>query len=73
MTNASFSWRYRDWVIDAFNADMPYDQFLTEQLAGDEVKDTSARSQIAASFLRLGIYESNAADHRKPAMPISTT
>jgi Protein of unknown function (DUF1553)/Protein of unknown function (DUF1549)/Planctomycete cytochrome C len=52
-----------DWVIDAFNADMPYDQFLTEQLAGDEVKNTTLRSHIATSFLRLGTYESNAADH----------
>ncbi len=60
----TWSWRYRDWVIDAFNADMPYDRFLIEQLAGDEVKDTDARSQLATSFLRLGTYESNAADHR---------
>ena len=60
----TWSWRYRDWVIDAFNADMPYDRFLTEQLAGDEVKDADERSQFATSFLRLGTYESNAADHR---------
>lgn len=33
------SWRYRDYVIRAFNADMPYDQFVTEQLAGDELVD----------------------------------
>ncbi len=32
----AWSWRYRDWVIDALNADMPYDRFLTEQLAGDD-------------------------------------
>ena len=31
----SYAWRYRDYVIDAFNKDKPYDQFLTEQLAGD--------------------------------------
>jgi hypothetical protein len=60
----AWSWRYRDWVIDAFNSDMPYDRFLTEQLAGDEVKDPDARSQFATSFLRLGTYESNAADLR---------
>ena len=28
-------WRYRDWVIDAFNADLPYDRFTIEQIAGD--------------------------------------
>ena len=32
-------WRYRDWVIRAFNADLPYDRFLREQLAGDELVD----------------------------------
>ena len=32
-------WRYRDWVIQAFNGDMPYDQFLVDQLAGDELVD----------------------------------
>ncbi len=35
----SASWRYRDWVIRAFNADMPYDRFLREQIAGDELAD----------------------------------
>lgn len=35
----SASWRYRDWVIRAFNADMPYDRFLREQIAGDELSD----------------------------------
>ena len=40
-------WKYRDWVIDAFNADMPYDQFVREQLAGDEIPARTARSVIA--------------------------
>lgn len=57
-----FAWRYRDWVIDAFNSDMAYDQFLAEQLAGDEVKGSNARSQIGATFLRLGPFETNASD-----------
>ena len=30
-------WRYRDWVINALNSDMPYDKFVTDQLAGDEI------------------------------------
>ncbi len=44
------AWRYRDWVIDAFNSDMPYDQFVTQQLAGDEMKDRSEASVIATGF-----------------------
>ncbi len=56
-------WRYRDWVIDAFNADLPFDRFLTEQLAGDELIDWRAapaftpevrRLLIATGFLRVG-------------------
>jgi hypothetical protein len=36
------AWRYRDWVVDALNADLPYDRFLIEQLAGDEVDGSDA-------------------------------
>jgi hypothetical protein len=36
-TERPWAWQYRDYVIDAFNSDLPYDQFLTEQLAGDEL------------------------------------
>jgi len=55
-------WRYRDYVIDAFNSDLPYDRFLTEQIAGDELvewrnaqtyNDVIRRSLIATGFLRL--------------------
>ena len=38
-------WRYRDYVIDSFNADKPYDQFIREQLAGDELGRSSRRKQ----------------------------
>ena len=48
--------RYRDWVIAAFNDDLPYDRFVTEQLAGDEVADRSERTVIATGFLRLGTW-----------------
>jgi cytochrome c553 len=52
------AWRYRDWVIDAFNADKPYDRFLTEQIAGDllPAKDDAERAQllIATGFLAFG-------------------
>ena len=51
------SWRYRDYVIDSFNQDKPYDRFLTEQLAGDEIDDSDAQTQIATTFLRLGTWD----------------
>jgi hypothetical protein len=45
-------WRYRDWVIKAFNADMPYDRFLTEQIAGDLVPGATDEQYIATAFHR---------------------
>jgi hypothetical protein len=56
------AWRYRDYVIDAFNRDKPYDRFVTEQLAGDEVEGSSAETQIATTFLRLGTWDDEPAD-----------
>ena len=46
------AWRYRDWVINALNADMPFDRFTMEQLAGDLLPDRSTSTQIATGFLR---------------------
>lgn len=45
-------WRYRDWLIRAFNADMPYDRFLTEQLAGDLLPNPTEDQLIATAFHR---------------------
>ena len=45
-------WYYRDWVIDAFNADMPYDQFLIEQFAGDLLPGATQSQRVATGFLR---------------------
>lgn len=45
-------WRYRDWLIRAFNEDMPYDQFLTEQLAGDLLPHPSDAQYVATAFHR---------------------
>lgn len=55
-------WRYRDYVINAFNQDKPYDRFVTEQLAGDEMEGSTAEMQIATTFLRLGPWDDEPAD-----------
>jgi hypothetical protein len=60
------AWRYRDYVIDAFNSDKPYDRFVMEQLAGDEMvfssddKEDRQEAQVAAGFHRLGPIRRNA-------------
>lgn len=51
-TGRPFAWRYRQWVIDALNADMPFDQFTVEQLAGDLLKNSSAEQKAATGFHR---------------------
>ncbi|MEE8147529.1 MAG: DUF1549 domain-containing protein, partial [Longimicrobiales bacterium] len=47
-------WRYRDYVVESFNEDKPYDEFIREQIAGDEYKPGSDEAMIATGFLRLG-------------------
>ena len=50
------AWKYRDWVVDAINSDKPFDRFLREQIAGDELPDRSESTVIATGFLRLGTW-----------------
>jgi hypothetical protein len=55
-------WRYRDYVIRSFNADKPYDRFLLEQLAGDELPDASTETVTALGYYRLGPWDDEPAD-----------
>jgi hypothetical protein len=48
------AWRYRDSVVNSLNADKPYDRFLIEQIAGDEVDPDSFEMRLATGFLRAG-------------------
>jgi hypothetical protein len=57
-----FVWRYRDYVIGALNTDRPYDQFLREQLAGDELPQVRAETLVATTFARLGHWDDEPAD-----------
>ncbi|MFT7639685.1 MAG: hypothetical protein ACI9G1_001422 [Pirellulaceae bacterium] len=50
--NARIIWPYRDWVIDAFNRDLPFDEFTTEQIAGDLLAQPSLAQLVATGFHR---------------------
>ena len=56
------AWRYRDYVIRSLNEDKPYNLFVQEQLAGDELFPNDVDAQIATGFLTHGIYEWNSRD-----------
>ncbi len=56
------AWPYRDYVIASFNADKPYDQFVREQLAGDEIAPDKPEVLVATSYLRNPVYEWNQRD-----------
>ena len=59
-THRRDAWRYRDYVIRAFNTDEPYDRFVTEQLAGDEIGAGEEEAMVASGFNRLGPLRKNA-------------
>lgn len=68
------AWRYRDYVVESFKKDKPYDQFLKEQIAGDLVKFTDKRDQaekiVATGFLAIGSKGHNNRDRRQFAMDL---
>jgi hypothetical protein len=51
------AWRYRDYVVRAFNTDLPYDRFAREQIAGDELDPKNPETVVATGFLRMGPWE----------------
>jgi len=51
------AWRYRDYVIRSFNRDKPYDRFIREQIAGDELDPDNSECLVATGFLRMGPWE----------------
>lgn len=57
------AWKYRNWVIQSLNDDLPYDKFIRWQLAGDELAPDNQVARIATGFLRLAPEESNGADY----------
>lgn len=57
-------WRYRDYVIRSFNDDKPYDQFISEQIAGDQIDPDNPDARVATAFWRLYLYEYNQRDVR---------
>lgn len=61
------AWRYRDYVVRAFNADMPYDRFVREQVAGDEIAPADPEKLVAVGFLRMGPWELTAMEVPKVA------
>jgi mono/diheme cytochrome c family protein len=63
----SNAWRYRDYVIRSFNADKPYDRFVIEQIAGDELRPRDPEMKVAVGFLRMGPWE-----HTGMAVPKET-
>ena len=58
----NFAWRYRDWVVKAFNADKPFADFVREQIAGDEITPYSDDNLVATGFLAAARLSSNEED-----------
>ena len=56
------AWRYRDYVVRAYNTDKPYNRFVLEQLAGDELAEVTPESIAATGYYRLGVWDDEPAD-----------
>src|SRR5438309_902759 len=63
--DATEAWRYRDWVVNAFNRDLPYDQFVRDQVAGDVLPGRGTDGVIATGLLAIGNWGGGDADKEK--------
>ena len=64
-TGKPFAWRFRDYVVKSFNDDKPFDRFIREQLAGDEIDRDNIEAIVATGFYRLGIWDDEPADPKQ--------
>lgn len=71
-TDRPQAYRYRDYLVQAFNRDKPYDQFIKEQLAGDEYAPNSDEAMTATGFLRLGTSGGNRQDQLDDLLSTTT-
>ncbi len=62
------AWRYRDWVVDALNDDMPYDRFARMQIAGDCMPESGREGVIASGFLVAGAWDEVGQSQQSKAM-----
>lgn len=60
-----FAWRYRDYVISSFQKDKPYNRFIEEQIAGDELPDANPETRTATGYFRLGVWDDEPDDKRQ--------
>jgi hypothetical protein len=63
--DATEAWRYRDWVVNAFNRDLPYDQFVRDQVAGDVLPGRGVDGVVATGLLAIGNWGGGDADKEK--------
>ncbi|MCH2401395.1 MAG: PSD1 and planctomycete cytochrome C domain-containing protein [Pirellulales bacterium] len=66
-----FAWRYRDYVIDAINKDKPYNDFVREQVAGDEITGANVESVLATGFLRVGPWDAERGASVQPSEQVA--
>lgn len=59
-----YAWRYRDYVINSFRDDKPFDEFVREQIAGDEIEEDNSDALVATGFLAAARYSGNELDKK---------